>query len=292
MAHSNSITVRPIERADKHRLANLLHFEKHVHTHLDWRSPSDWIGREPFLVLDSGGRLEAAIALPPDPPGVAWLRLFAVSSRFAVEDAWQLLWEAAEKNLKEEADIVIAIPIQSWTQSLLKESGFEHTHDVVVLDWTPEYGLPENGNLPFRENIRQMEAGDLKHIFEIDRKSFPSLWQNSHESIQFAFGQASHATVIEKDGRICGYQLSTQNPHGLHLARLAVDPEFQGQHMAIAMVEDLQETVSKLDGQRLTVNTQGVNKPSLALYKKAYFKTTDDNLPVFEKLLNQTSKES
>jgi len=37
--------------------------------------------------------------------------------------------------------------------------------------------------------------------------------------------------------------------------------------------------------QRLTVNTQGINMPSLALYKKAGFKLTGEKLPVFERQL-------
>lgn len=283
MAYPKTLTVRPVDRADKHRLANLVHFESHVHTHLDWRTPMDWIGSEPFLVLDNNGRLEAAIACPPDPPGVAWLRLFAVSSRIAVEEAWRLLWEAALGQLEGQVEVAISIPIQGWSENLLKESGFEHTHDVVLLEWVPNYGAIEGDNLPFTESIRAMEAGDLDAVCGIDHNSFPPLWRNSLESVQHAFGQASHATVIEREGRVCAYQLSTQNSQGLHLARLAVHPDFQGQRMAFSMVRDLQNKVSELQGQRLTVNTQGINKPSLALYRKANFQLTGDKLPVYEK---------
>jgi len=56
--------------------------------------------------------------------------------------------------------------------------------------------------------------------------------------------------------------------------------------MAYSMVRDLQERVSNMEGHRLTVNTQSINAPSLALYDKAGFRRTGDKLPVYEKKLH------
>ncbi len=286
MAYPKTLELRPIEISDKNQLANLLHFETYVHTHLDWRRPVDWIGREPFFVLDRGGRLEAAIACPPEPRGIAWLRLFAVSSRIAVEESWQLLWEASLKALAGGTEVAISIPIHQWTEDLLINSGFEQTHQIVVLDWMPSYGDPLDNGVAKDVKVREMQTGDLETVRDIDHSSFPPLWRNSQESIQFAFGQASRATVIEKEGQVCAYQISTSSPHGLHLARLAVHPDFQGQRMAYSLVRDLQQRVSNMEGQRLTVNTQSINEPSLSLYNKAGFKQSEDKLPVYELQIN------
>lgn len=285
MASPALLTLRPAVADDRNRLANLLHFESHVHTHLDWRRPIDWIGKKPFLVAERGGRLVATLAMPPDPPGVAWLRLFAVSDRIDLKETWSLLWESALEQLTGKAEIAVAIPIQLWCENLLKAIKFEHTHDVLVLDWIAEYGQLSQEHSEHAASIREMATSDLKHVQEVDQASFPPLWQNSMESIQHAFGQASSATVIEMDDRLVAYQISTLSPHGLHLARLAVHPDLQGKHLAFSLVRDLQNKVSMMRQQRLTVNTQGINAPSLALYEKAGFKLTGQKLPVFERQL-------
>ena len=285
MATPALLTLRPAKIEDRNRLANLLHFESHVHTHLDWRRPIDWIGKEPFLVAERGGRLVASLALPPDPPGVAWLRLFAVSDRIDLKETWSLLWQKSLEQLSGNATVAVAIPIQLWCENLLKATQFEHTHDVLVLDWIAEYGKISNNPNEHEAVIREMTTSDLKFVQEVDHASFPPLWHNSIDSIQHAFGQASSATVIDIDDRVVAYQISTLSPHGLHLARLAVHPDMQGKHLALSLVRDLQNKVSMMRQQRLTVNTQGINAPSLALYKKAGFKLTGEKLPVFERQL-------
>lgn len=285
MASPALLTLRPAVAEDRNRLANLLHFESHVHTHLDWRRPIDWIGKKPFLVAERGGRMVAALALPPDPPGVVWLRLFAVSDRFDLKEAWSLLWQRSLEQLDGKAQVAVAIPIQLWCENLLKAAQFQHTHDVLVLDWIAKNGQLSSHPSEQGANIRDMTTSDLKMVCDVDHASFPPLWHNSMDSIQHAFGQASSATVIENNHQVVAYQISTLSPHGLHLARLAVHPDMQGKHLALSLVRDLQNKVSMMRDQRLTVNTQGINMPSLALYKKAGFKLTGEKLPVFERQL-------
>lgn len=286
MASPALLTIRSAAAEDRNRLTNLLHFETHVHTHMDWRRPMDWIGKEPFLVAERSGRLQATLAAPPDPPGVAWLRLFAASDRIDLHEAWNMLWQKSLDQLTGKAEVVVAIPVQLWCENLLKASQFDHTHDVLVLDWVPDYGITNEEVPDYADYIREMTTTDLGSVCSVDHASFPPLWQNSLESVQHAFSQATNATVIEIDNRICAYQISTLSPHGMHLARLAVHPDIQGRKLAYSMVRDLQNKVSKMRDQRLTVNTQGINKPSLGLYEKAGFKLTGEKLPVFERHLD------
>ena len=77
----------------------MLHFESRVHTHMDWRRPLDWLGYEPYLVVEKAGSVAAALAAPPDPPGVAWVRLFVASNRLGTDEAWEMLWPAAVEQL-------------------------------------------------------------------------------------------------------------------------------------------------------------------------------------------------
>ncbi len=82
------LQVRPAAPADQQKIADLIFLESHVHRHLDWRAPLEWLGRAPYWVLEENGRLGAALACPPDPEAIAWIRLFAFVSRLSGPAAW------------------------------------------------------------------------------------------------------------------------------------------------------------------------------------------------------------
>ena len=85
------ISVRLAQNKDRRHLASLIHFSPWVHRHLDWRPPLDWIGHQPYLVAELDNQIVAALTCPPDPPEVAWIRLFAASNELPVEKAWSFL---------------------------------------------------------------------------------------------------------------------------------------------------------------------------------------------------------
>ena len=273
-------SLRSATEEDRSRLANLLHFETHVHRHLDWRRPLDWLGYSPFLIAENGGRLAAAVASPQDPPGLAWIRLFAAMTRVDMAAAWNLLWAAAREELQQGgAQQAAAIPLNDWFVELLQGSGFEHTQNVVVLDWAASQAiLPSNHQL----RIRPMQLEDLPAVYQVDKAAFAPLWQNPLAALEHAYQQAGFATVVEEDGTILAYQISTQNAQGLHLARLATHPSMQGRGMAVALTTDLQRHAQTRKESRLSVNTQDNNKPSLALYKKLGFVLTSERFPVYQ----------
>jgi ribosomal protein S18 acetylase RimI-like enzyme len=59
----------------------------------------------------------------------------------------------------------------------------------------------------------------------------------------------------------------------------------QGKGLARALVEDLLVFARSKNSQRVTVNTQDNNQPSLGLYKKLGFKPTGERFPVFHRSL-------
>jgi len=280
MAAPAVLSLRPAMEGDRSRLANLLHFETYVHRHLDWRQPLDWLGRDPYFVLETGERLSAALACQPDPPGVAWVRIFAVATRLDPAEAWTNLWPHARDSLvKLGVGSVAAIPLQDWFVKILSKSRFQHVQNVVVLEWAgKEKYQSETGNL---WNLRRMEKADLEQVHKVDESAFAPLWQNSLEAIKKAYEQSGFASLIETEGKVIAYQISTRSSQGLHLARLATRPEFQGRGLGTALVKDIQVQASR-NQDRLTVNTQDTNTPSLRLYQKMGFKHTGDRFPVYE----------
>jgi len=73
-----SLQVRPAVPQDQHQIANLMFFESHVHRHLDWRAPLEWLGFPCYWVVEDAGRVLGVLACPQDPPewpGCASLRM-------------------------------------------------------------------------------------------------------------------------------------------------------------------------------------------------------------------------
>jgi ribosomal protein S18 acetylase RimI-like enzyme len=277
---NEQVSLRPAVLNDQARIANLIYFEAHVHRHLDWRSPLDWLGAPEYWVIEQGGSLLGVLACPSDLPGVAWIRLFAHSRSIPMREAWNALWYyAREQIVQVNHQMVAAITLQPWFADLLKESSFSLAQQIVVLEhqWAGGTRLPSAPRLP----VRAMTADDVPAVAALDAAAFKPIWQNSLVSIQMAFAQAGLATVIEENGRLLGYQISTANPFGMHLARLAVAPEAQGRGLGTALVEDLLHYAGLRGMNRITVNTQADNQPSLALYQKLGFRLTGEQYPVY-----------
>jgi hypothetical protein len=62
MAPDFRVSIRSAEESDRNQLSNIIHFETHVHRHLDWRPPLDWIGYQPFLVALQNNQIIATLA--------------------------------------------------------------------------------------------------------------------------------------------------------------------------------------------------------------------------------------
>jgi ribosomal-protein-alanine N-acetyltransferase len=284
-------SVRTAGPQDRRNLATLIHFEFYIHRHLDWRPPLDWLGSQPYLIFEKNGIVAAALACPPDPPRVAWIRLFAVSSRLTLDTAWNSLWPAALEKLQQMPDVVYAaaIPLQGWFESHLIKSGFEQTHRVVMLKCNP--ARVSRSSSPPGLIIRPMNLDDLPAVEVVDHAAFKPVWQNSQEALELAFRQAAVATVGEIDDQLIAYQISTSTPMGGHLARLAVHPQFQKRHIGLAMVEDMLAQFEKRGARAVTVNTQQDNSASLALYERIGFRRTGEEYPVYQYTLQSQDED-
>jgi ribosomal protein S18 acetylase RimI-like enzyme len=256
-----------------------MYFEPNVHRHLDWRGPLEWLGADEYWVLEQNGLVTAALACPPDPEGVAWLRLFAHSSDVPTTEAWKVLWENAKACLAGRNLLVAAITVADWFSVLLSESGFTTRQQIVVLE--QKFNTFQPRQIPSELILRPMTEHDLPAVTEVDKSGFAPLWRNSLQALQSGFRQAGFATVAQINGEIIGYQISTRNSFGAHLARLAVTAPLQGQGIGYLLVQDLLMQCLRAGLHRLTVNTQNDNLNSLALYKKIGFELTGERYTVF-----------
>lgn len=274
------LQIRRAVARDHRKISSLIFHESNTHRHLDWRTALEWLGESNYWVLEDHDTLVAALACPEDPPNVAWIRLFAYDSRLSGPEAWSALWEFARADIfAANPDAQVAsIVTKQWFQSLLVASGFVPSVNIVMLELKPEDYLPPRVSGHYR--FRRMREIDLDEVAEIDLGAFGTFWHNTADSLYRARSQSIWATVAENESGLIGYQISTGNPFGVHLARLAVRAEAQGRGVGSALVNDLVQNSGVIGSGRLSVNTQEDNFASLKLYTKLGFKRTGEHYPV------------
>lgn len=288
---AQSVHVRPALENDKQEIANLMFFGRHVHRHLDWQHPTEWLGSPFYWVLERNKKIMAVLACPQDQQGTTWVRLFTHVESFSAEDAWQILWENAKDDIEQSCNkiTVAAITLQEWMQTLLRESGFKNEEKILALEWTG--ATPPQWTLPSGVRLRAMQSEDLPRVAEVDSAAFAPLWRNPLTMLKQAYGQAMLATVAETEKGIIGYQICTYSPYGAHLARLAVHPSMQRQGIASALIGHLIEDLLKQNITQLSVNTQSKNERSIALYTKNGFKHTEEEYPLYSfQIIGATEK--
>jgi len=276
-----SSQVRHAVDRDHDQISNLIFYESNNHRHLDWHSPLEWIGSPNYWVREEDGQVTAALACPEDPPRVAWIRFFGHYQYLSAVQAWSSLWEAARSEITRanRQTVIAAIVVKQWFQSILLSNGFELKQNIVLLELKHEN--IRSFSAPQGIRIRPMQDADMPVVAEVDLAAFGQFWHNTQNALQRACLQCASATVAEDDSGVIGYQLSTKNPLGAHLARLGVRPEAQGRGVGSALVSHLIQTFDTSQLSRLSVNTQSDNIASLSLYQKLGFVRTGEHFPVF-----------
>jgi ribosomal protein S18 acetylase RimI-like enzyme len=281
MRSAPKLSIRLANPADRVAISQLVRFEEQVHAHLDWRPIEEWLGAQPFLLMEQGRRPVAALACPPDPADTAWLRLFVTTSGFEAANVWPMLWSRAQAMLAaQQVHQAAVVSVEGWIDELCLRSGFQRSHMVVVL--SRRRGGPLPTLPPLAVIIRPAQARDHAAIIATDLAAFMPPWQNSPELLNHALKQADYVTVAEAHGQVVGYQLTTLSPQTAHLARLVVVPGWQGRGLGATLVADLIRHYEQRGARELTVNTQSNNAASLTVYRRMGFIPNGAQYPVFQ----------
>ena len=274
------MSVRPAVEADRSAIADMMSSSRWKHQHLDWADTLGLIGQQPYLTAFDGRRLIAVVAFPPDPPGVAWLRLFAVAQGHSPGAVWARIWtQASVAAAQAGIEDLAALDIGGWLHPILEQSGFHRTTEVIFMEWN---GSSPPDALHEVEGLRKLEERDLPELALIDRRAFGPIWRHSQKVLSLAIQQASLARIVERDGHPVAYQISTASAYGAHLARLAVDPTWQARGIGTDLVIDVLKHFARQGFTRVTLNTQTDNARSLRLYRRLGFSETGQRFPVFE----------
>lgn len=280
MRPTGEFRIRAAADDDRPLVGALLSQAHWRHTHLDWRDPLDLLGLSPNLLGFDGSRLVAQLSAPPEIPGAAWVRSFCSAPGVPPLPAWRALWaEAAAICLQMGIRTVGCLLSGEWLRPLLVEAGFRESNSVVFFEWRGRSFPPQPA---IAGRLRPLAATDLARVTELDWRAFPPLWQNGIEGLSAALRQSVVATCLEVEGVVVGYQITTASPFGAHLARLAVDPDWQGRGLGGSLVVDLLHQLGRRGFDSVTLNTQADNHRSQELYRRLGFRETGQRYLMFE----------
>jgi ribosomal protein S18 acetylase RimI-like enzyme len=273
--------LRPAEKKDYGELSDFIKSLNYLHRHLDWRDTLEWLGHTPFWILEENRTIHAALACPPEPVEAAWVRLFGVSMQTSPDWAWKKLFAPTLQELRNlpQPPAIVSLSLREWYEELLKRNGFTWHQDIVVFMYDDE--PPAAPVIDSQYILRQMKTADLPGVGIIDNLAFEPIWRLSHSDLLFSLKKSSYCTVVERDGHIVAYQMSSSSGMYAHLARLAVHPDLQRQRIGFALVQNLlRHFIGDSAHWGVTLNTQHDNTSSIALYKKIGFRETGERFPV------------
>ena len=266
-------------RSDTTEIASLLAHAALIHRHLDWQGVLDWIPHKPFLLLRQENRLKGLLVCPPDQGDIAWIRCFAVLQSSEMRETWALLYHEASKFAELSQKTLYSVGLNDWFAQILSDFGFENFQNIVVLLWNRQF--PKQNKEFTSWQIRPMTPSDLPQVAALDAVSFEPMWINPLDKLMLAYNQAEHASVAEIGDEIIGYELTTANHFSAHLARIAVHPTYQKQHIGSTLVTEMFKYFLRKGIDQITVNTQSSNTSSLALYESLGFRLTGEAFPVY-----------
>ena len=272
------LEIRQAKISDLQELEKFLNFEFFVHQHLDWFNPGDWIENEPFLLAFREKEIVACLSVFSEVKDIAWLRIFGCSSFYSREQLWNILFSELVTQMKGEVSTVAVLGIHDWFVKILKRNLFNVHQEIIVLERLKST-LP-NSTLNPNIVIQPLHINQVPQTAQLDARCFDPIWQLPENSMLKAYVQSGYATAAFLDQQLVGYQITTETPSFAHLARLAVDPGFQGKNIGKTLVYDLIENYLRKGIRKISVNTQNDNLASKALYKTMGFIQNSERYPV------------
>ena len=282
------ITTTSYERRYQQAVGDLIFHSYQLHTHLDWFEAIDWLHRfeVPARLAWQDDQLAGVMAISHPLNGAAWLRLVAINEIASTQTVMTALWQSLIPEIRQLPATSLSVLIsRNWIKKYLRPLNFYFVEDVVTMERHHRARPPQI--MPGSTRIRPIQADDLSAITALDQAAFSTPWQMTHNEIRAAQRMAAQATVAELHNQIVGYQISTIYDDGAHLARLAVDPTFQGRGVGSTLLHDLLAYFSHRNVQSVTVNTQASNIRSQQLYRRFGFRRNGYDLPVW--MLDLTS---
>ena len=131
--------IREAIKSDILIINNFLKQQIVIHRHLDWRQPTEWLGKQPFLLyLSPNNSIEAILICIPEPKNIFWIRLFAYSNPLHKVSYWESLFTVGLKIITSQSPentTIASLAYQKWMKDLLESEGWIEKQRVIQLKW-------------------------------------------------------------------------------------------------------------------------------------------------------------
>jgi len=278
-----TLTITPFEPRHRYAVDELIFRNFQVHTHLDWHEIDDWLAKQqtPVRLAWQDRKLVGLLAASNVLNRTCWIRVAAVQDSAPTQTIMQTLWESLTPELvRQGTERVSMLITRDWVEQQVRALGFHYDEDIITLRRIGE-SLPTSRFSG--ATLRPASLSDLDEITKIDHDAFIPPWQMARDEIQQALRVAALSVVALRNEQIVGYQISTIYRDGAHLARLAVNPQLQGQGIGGTILNDTLRRFFKRGIYSMTVNTQMSNHRSQHLYRHFGFQRNGYDLGVWSK---------
>jgi ribosomal-protein-alanine N-acetyltransferase len=238
------------------------------------------------VLQERDGAAEAFLAAAVQPSAfpneekAAWLRLIMPPSSDyrprAMDDLWR---DLRSKLLMSSITQVSLLDMDDWVGRYAEHWRFSPTNSVITFRRRNHVPLPAYENTGIL--IRDCTHADLSAICQIDWGAFAPIWRYDANALLTALQQSSTCTVLETNGEIAGYQMSTRHAESGHLARLAISPPQQGKGLGALLLREMIIHFHQRNITTITVNTQEDNLHSQRLYMRYGFEATGHSVPIW-----------
>ncbi len=248
--------------------------------HLDWLPSQSRLSEESTFCLMDDDEIQAVLSVAPENRNFAWLRFFFTHWDGNHTTNFDYLFEHAKTWLaNKQIPQLFSLTTSEWIERLLIKHGFQLDNKIVSLS-SQELTVKAQ-TLPENLHIRPMRLNDISELESLDELCFRPPWQLNQSSLEKSYSKGAHSSLVSQSGRLVGYQISDNVFDHLHLARIAVHPDFQGKGIARQLMADMIDNFKASAIQTYTVNTQADNLASLRLYHSFGFKEEGRPTPVY-----------
>ena len=268
------------DNCNQAELLNFVNGPNLAYEHLDWFASKSRLAEQSTFCLCSSQQLEATLSVAPETQDFAWLRFFFSRRDGKHNSNFSLLFEHALTWLKSEGiPTLFSLATSEWFESLLISYGFRVQNQVVSLV-TNQISITQREPFP-NILIRPIRLSDLPAIGHLDNLCFLPPWQLNQASLKKCYVSSEYASMATIAEKPIAYQMTTRFFDHLHLARIAVHPQYRGKSIAKALLNNLSAHFESGNIESISVNTQIDNHSSLGLYTSIGFSQEDSLLPVY-----------
>jgi ribosomal-protein-alanine N-acetyltransferase len=119
--------------------------------------------------------------------------------------------------------------------------------------------------------FRTMQLRDLDQVTELEKEIFPTPWSKESFRWEVEENRYSYPFVLVKNNQVIGFIIVWQMVNELHIANIAIDPQYRRRGMASHMLETLFFWAIGNGVREAHLEVRSSNRSAIDLYKKFNF---------------------